>query len=263
METPEQESPVPEGAGESSTPEAAVDAAVERAELLPEIQEEPPADVEAPTLPPRVFPAEPILERPIHVEQGLLALDLIDADDAFCLRPEGDVSRLAQDLARLGQVFPVDLRVRGDRFQLVCGFRRVAALRLLQRDKVLARIHTDLSDDDALLVALADALHGQAASPADLLALRQRLAEEGRLGVAVGDMLEQALGESELAPESREEEVDADDLATSVTQALGDVNQDLALLVPVFAALDDDRKAELLTQLRYASELVAYLEEES
>jgi hypothetical protein len=263
METPEQESPAPEGAGESSTPADAVDAAAERAELLPEIREEPPADVETPTLPPRVFPTEPILERPIHVEQGLLALDLIDADDAFCLRPEGDVGRLAQDLARLGQVFPVDVRVRGDRFQLVCGFRRVAALRLLQRDKVLARIHTELSDDDALLVALADALHGQAASPGDLLALRQRLAEEGRLGVAVGDMLEQALGEGELAPESSEEEVDADELANSVTQALGDVNQDLALLVPVFAALDDDRKAELLTQLRYASELVAYLEEES
>lgn len=260
METPEQESPAPEGGGEASTPSTAGEIAPPSAELLPEIDVEDAG--QAPTLPPRVFATEPVLARPIHVEQGLLALDQIETDDVFCLRPEGDVGRLAQDLARLGQVFPVDVRIRGDRFQLVCGFRRVAALRLLQRDKVLARIHTDLSDEDALLVALADALHGDPATPDDLLALRERLAAEGRLGAAARDMLEQALGEGELAPEGPEEEVDADELAAAVTQSLGDVNQDLALLVPVFAALDADRKAELLTQLRYASELVAYLEEE-
>ena len=157
METPEQESPAPEGVEESSGP-AAEDAAHQRpAELLPDIPVEE-AEEGAPVLPPRVFASEPVLARPIHVEQGLLSLDQLDADEAFRLRPEGDVSRLAQDVARLGQVFPVDVRLRGDRFQLVCGFRRVAALRFLQRDKVLARIHTELSDDDALLVALADAL---------------------------------------------------------------------------------------------------------
>ncbi len=74
-------------------------------------------------------------------------------------------------------------------------------------------------------------------------------------------MLAQALGGGELSPEEPEQEIDADELAFSLTQALGDANQDLALLVPVFGALEEDRKAELLTQLRYAAELVAYLEE--
>jgi ParB family transcriptional regulator, chromosome partitioning protein len=260
METPEQQSPAPKSAEESSEPVAAEAASEAPAELLPDIQAgEAPS--EAPTLPPRVFATEPVLARPIHVELGLLSLDQLDDDDSFRLRPEGDVSRLAQDVARLGQVFPVDVRVRADRFQLVCGFRRVAALRVLQRDKVLARIHTELSDEDALLVALADSLHGQPASPDELAVLRERLEEEGRLGPAARDMLEQALSDGGLSPEGPEQEIDADELAGSLTQLLGDANQDLALLVPVFGALDEDRKAELLTQLRYAAELVAYLEE--
>jgi ParB family chromosome partitioning protein len=259
METPEQESPAPEGAEES--PGAAAEAAREQpAELLPDIAVEE-SEVAPEAFPARVYPSEPVLARPIHVEQALLSLEQLDEDDAFRLRPEGDVSRLAQDVARLGQVFPVDVRVRGERFQLVCGFRRVAALRFLQRDKVLARIHTQLSDEDALLVALADALHGEPASAEELLALRERLADEGRLAPAAKDMLEQALGEGGLSPEGPEQEIDADELAASLTQLLGDANQDLALLVPVFGALDEDRKAELLTQLRYAAELVAYLEE--
>jgi ParB family transcriptional regulator, chromosome partitioning protein len=261
METPEQESPAAEGAETPGQPAAEAGTG----ELLPEIQveEAEAAALEGPgpSLPPRVVPTQPALSRPIHVEQGLLALEQLDTDDAFRLRDEGDVSRLAQDIARLGQLFPVEVRAQGERFQLVCGFRRVAALRFLQRDKVLARIHTELSDEDALLVALADGLHAEPLSAEELVALRERLAAEDRLGPAASDMLAQALGGGELSPEEPEQEIDADELAFSLTQALGDANQDLALLVPVFGALEEDRKAELLTQLRYAAELVAYLEE--
>ena len=57
-----------------------------------------------------------------------------------------------------------------------------------------------------------------------------------------------------------EEEVDADELAADVTQRLVRLNQDLSLLADVFADLDETRKQELLTQLRYSAELVAYLE---
>ncbi|MGO9830197.1 MAG: ParB N-terminal domain-containing protein [Myxococcaceae bacterium] len=265
METPEPESPAEESLEERPKPAGAETAEPPAVELLPDI---PLAEVDedvptapGPSLPPRVQVAEAVLSRPLHVEQGLLALEQLDDDDTFRLREEGDVSRLAQDIARLGQLFPVDVRLQGERFQLVCGFRRVAALRFLQRDKVQARIHTGLSDEDALLVALAAALHAQPLSAEECLALRQRLAEEGRLGPAASDMLEQALGAGELGAEGPEQEIDADELASSLTQLLGDANQDLALLVPVFGALEEDRKAELLTQLRYAAELVAYLEE--
>src|SRR5262245_42669960 len=95
-----------------------------------------PGSTQPPTLPPRVEPAPaPRLDRPPEVEERLIPLDALDEDDTFQLRAAGDVGRLAMDLARLGQAFPVDVRRRegSDRFQLVAGFRRVAALRFLQR----------------------------------------------------------------------------------------------------------------------------------
>src|SRR5271154_6422573 len=126
METPEQESPAPEGAEEASGPKAEEAGHKAGAELLPDVPVEE-VDAEPASLPPPVLVSEPVLARPIHVEQALLSLDQLDPDETFRFRPEGDVSRLAQDIARLGQVFPVDVRVQGETFQLVCGFRRVAA----------------------------------------------------------------------------------------------------------------------------------------
>ncbi|NMO20708.1 ParB N-terminal domain-containing protein [Pyxidicoccus fallax] len=192
----------------------------------------------------------------------LLPLEKLVDDTSFRLRPEGDVSGLATDIARLGQLFPVDVRPAGeDRYQLVCGFRRVAALRFLKRDAVQARVHTHLSDEDALLMSLAEAIHATPVEPEVLEAKREQLESQGRLSAAVRDMLEKALAtEDTLAPEGVEEEIDADELAAEVSQRLGAINQDLALLADVFAALDESRKAELLMQLRYSSELVAYLE---
>ncbi|MFP2910277.1 ParB/RepB/Spo0J family partition protein [Pyxidicoccus sp. 3LFB2] len=193
----------------------------------------------------------------------LMPLDRLQDDDAFRLRSEGDVSGLATDIARLGQLFPVDVRPSGeDRYQLVCGFRRVAALRFLKRDAVQARVHTSLSDEDALLMSLAEAIHATPVEPEVLEAKRDQLESQGRLSAAVRDMLEKALAtEDTLAPEGVEEEIDADELAADVSQRLGAINQDLSLLADVFAALDDSRKAELLMQLRYSSQLVAYLED--
>lgn len=196
------------------------------------------------------------------VAPALIPMDRIDDDATFQLREVGDLALLATDLARLGQLYPVELRLKPpDRFQVVSGFRRVAALRFLQRDKVLARLHTDLSDEDALLMALAAAIHTAPVSREELGAIQQRLEQERRLSPAARDMLGKALAtEDELAPESVEEEVDADELADDVTARLAEVNQDLALLADVFKALDEGRREELLRQLRYAVDLVAYLE---
>ena len=207
-------------------------------------------DVEAEVPPHRGLPA-------------FIPLDRIDIDDdTFKLRPEGELSHLATDLARLGQLFPVDLRLKPpDRFQVVCGFRRVAALRFLQREKVWARLHTDLSDDDALLMSLAAVIHPHPIGANDLQALRARLEGENRLGVAAKEMLDRAIsGGNDLAPESVDEEVDAEDLAEQLAIRLGDINQDLAALADVFGSLDDRHKTDLIKQLRYSSELVAFLE---
>jgi ParB family transcriptional regulator, chromosome partitioning protein len=195
---------------------------------------------------------------------GLVSLELIDQDPTFQLRPEGDLSALATDLARLGQLFPVDLRpTSNNRFQVVCGFRRVSALRFLQRKEVMARIHADLSDEDGVLMALAVAIHSEGLSREQLVEAKGRLDRAGRLSVAAKDMLEKALSANgQLAPEGIDEveEVDADELASAVTQRLGEINQDLSLLADVFASLEPNQQEELLTQLRYSADLVAYLE---
>jgi ParB-like chromosome segregation protein Spo0J len=224
-----------------------------------EAQEEPQAESST--------EAESTLEEmtPRSLGQSTLAtlsLEQLDEDATFQIRPEGELSKLATDVARLGQLFPVDVRPMGpDRYQIICGFRRVAALRFLKRDKVQARIHTELSDEDALLLALASAIHASPVDREELEAKRDELEAQGRLSAATRDMLEKALAtEDTLAPESVEEEVDADELAADAAQRLGALNQDLSLLADVFNSLDESRRAELLMQLRYSAELVAYLE---
>ena len=231
------------------------------------VEASPPPTSEEPP-PPHVaeVPAERIEIAPAsrrgHVAPAHIPLERIDEDMSLQIRPVGDLSALATDLARLGQLSPVDVRFKPpDRFQIVSGFRRVAALRFLKRDRVLARLHTDLSDEDALLMALASAIHASPVSREELEAQRAKLEAEGRLTPIARDMLDKALATDEsLAPETVEEEVDADELAVEATQRLVDINQDLALLADVFSDLDETRKQELLTQLRYSSDLVAWLE---
>ncbi|MBN1207400.1 MAG: ParB N-terminal domain-containing protein [Myxococcaceae bacterium] len=249
------------GAGVSVTeaPAEAAPSAVTEAPQEAAVSEEAAMSEEAaPAAPAPV--AEP---RPLGaMSLAAIPLEQVEEDSTFQIRSEGEIARLATDVARLGQLFPVDVRPVGpERYQLICGFRRVAALRFLKRDRMQARIHTGLSDEDALLMALAAAIHASPVEREELEARRVQLEAEGRLTAAARDMLEKALAtEDSLAPETVEEEVDADELAADVAQRLGTINQDLSLLADVFLSLDEGRRAELLMQLRYSAELVAYLE---
>lgn len=243
----------PEAAAPAVTPVAAAEPAAPEVVPLP-----------APSAPPVQVEETPVVHKHF-VAPALIPLERVDEDLTFCVRDGAeleDVARLATDIARLGQLFPIDVRLQPpDRFQVVTGFRRVAALRFLQREKVLARLHTDLSDADATLMALASAIHSKSVSAETLAATRQALEEAGRLSPAARDMLDKALSTDDgLAPESVEEEVDADELAADVTVRLGQCNQDLSLLADVFADLDEARKEELLRQLRYSVDLVSFLE---
>lgn len=249
-----------EGTAEASASETAQAATSEQQEGGARGNEQPESAQSA--IPPEGMEAVAPRRRG-HVAPAHIPLERIDEDTTFQIRPPGELSALATDLARLGQLFPVDVRFKPpDRFQIISGFRRVAALRFLKRDRVLARLHTDLSDEDALLMALASAIHASPVDPEDLEALKERLEAEGRLTPIARDMLDKALvsPDESLASEMVEEEVDADELAAEATQRLVDINQDLALLADVFADLDETRKQELLTQLRYSSDLVAWLE---
>ncbi|HEY0880790.1 MAG TPA: ParB/RepB/Spo0J family partition protein [Archangium sp.] len=262
----------PVEAGEAQAPAVAPEAPVAPASVQ-EASAEPEAEAardESPVPPPPPSaPVPQVEETPVvqkhFVAPALIPLERVEDDTTFLVRDPtelDDVSALAMDIARLGQLFPIDVRLQPpDRFQVITGFRRVAALRFLQRERVLARLHTDLSDNDATLMSLASAIHSKSVGPEALTVRRAALEEAGRLTAPARDMLDKALSSGDdLAPEQVEEEVDADELAADVTVRLGQANQDLSLLADVFADLDESRRDELLKQLRYSVDLVAFLE---
>lgn len=148
---------------------------------------------------------------PAHATGAVLFVPVeeIASDERFRLRPEGEVSVLASSIGRLGQLEPVELRPlpgagdAGPRWQLVAGFRRLAALRLLMREQVLARVHESLSEEDAWAVALVQGLTGEPLAEAELLALRDRLAAAGAAPWAA-ELVEEARLRAPLPAEVRE-----------------------------------------------------------
>ncbi len=195
----------------------------------------------------------------------LIPLEWVNDDFSLRLRPEGDIDSLATSLAKYGQLFPIDLREVGENcFQVVTGFRRIAALRLLKREFVLARIHCALSDTDALFVALFDALDNRQIERAELVELRDRLERENKLTPSLQEALGRAISpvQEVLEPETipgDEQEVDLDDLAKDIIKRLAAINQDMALVMELWNAMDSEVREVLFEQLSYSEQLVKYL----
>jgi hypothetical protein len=154
---------------------------------------------------------EPRTAAPAHATGAVefVPIEAISVDTSFRLRPEGDVSTLASSIGRLGQLMPVELRALpgavpgGPAWQVVAGFRRVAALRLLQRDRILSRIHRNLSDTDAWGLALGPALLTEPLLQGDLEALRGTVLQAGQSGWAY-DLIDEAMVRAPVDPEQRE-----------------------------------------------------------
>ena len=234
---------------------------------------------------------------PAHATGAVLFVPVeeIAPDERFRLRPEGEVSVLASSIGRLGQLEPVELRPLpgagdgGPRWQLVAGFRRLAALRLLMREQVLARVHESLSDEDAWAVALVQGLTGEPLAEAELLALRDRLAASGAAPWAA-ELVEEARLRAPLPAEVRErfyeflegpaplgpsgtgeretpdeesavEEVSAEDFARDLALRMSALNQDLATAYGAWKDLPVEGRRLLLVQARYVAELLPFLED--
>jgi hypothetical protein len=217
-------------------------------------------------------------------------LDAIAEDATFRLREEGDVSALAASLGRLGQLVPVELRplpgagTDGVRFQLVAGFRRVEGLRCLLRDRVLARVHPELGDDDAWAIALCEALLHEPLDGAALDALRARLA--GVRSVAWADeLIDEAQVRAPVTAEQREAffawlrgepppaapgegaetgtvEVTPEQLAEELSASMYDVNADLALAFESWEHLPPEGRRAIVEQARYVAALLPHLKVE-
>jgi hypothetical protein len=151
------------------------------------------------------------ISTPAHATGAVqcVAVDDIASDETFRLRADGDITQLAESLGRLGQLAPVELRRwpgavgDGPRWQVVAGFRRLAAVHLLALERVLARVHDELADDGAWGLALSDALLHQPLTGDELVALRERFREKGVAPWAEG-LVEDALVTSAVAADPRE-----------------------------------------------------------
>jgi hypothetical protein len=154
---------------------------------------------------------EPRTTAPAHATGAVefVPVAAIAADATFRLREEGDVAALAASIGRLGQLAPVELRPMpgaadgAPRFQVVAGFRRIAAVKLLMRGRVLARVHRRLDDEDAWGLALGQALLTEPLDRDALDALRERLATSGAVPWA-DELVDEALVRAPLDEELRE-----------------------------------------------------------
>jgi hypothetical protein len=190
----------------------------------------------------------------------VLPLSQIDDDRSFRLRPEGDVGGLAQSLARVGQLLPIEVRLRGPgRWQLVAGFRRVAALQLLKRDSVLARLHDSLSDGEALAIALAETVSPRPLGRDELLALRERLEAEGHYDPAAQEVIERALGEAPLPPEPEEQDLDV--FSRETAGQLASLSADVATLYESWGDVEPEVREQICLQIRYFHDLLPFLED--
>jgi ParB-like chromosome segregation protein Spo0J len=239
---------------------------------------------------------EPRTTAPAHATGAVRFVPLADiaGDATFRLRDEGDVAALAASIGRLGQLVPVEVRPLpgapegGPSLQLVAGFRRVAAHRMLARDRILARVHASLDEDDAWGLALAQALLAEPLLASELEALRERLAGTAPARWAL-EILPDALSRAPVDPRLRErfvaylehaseeaqaaeeepapeeeatEEVTPDDLARELAQKMYAVNQDLAVAFESWADLPRHGRRMIVEQARYVAKLLALLEEE-
>ncbi|MBS1109312.1 MAG: ParB-like nuclease [Anaeromyxobacteraceae bacterium] len=193
-------------------------------------------------------------------------LDEVSPDATFRLREPGDVSELAVAIGRLGQLTPVELRPfppgagagAERRYQVVAGFRRMEALRLLQRERVLARVHPSLTDDDAWALALAGPLFSEPWSPAELAAIAGRV--RAHLPWAVPPE------SSAPPPVARPRPAIAADpaaLAHALAVRAYELNGEVAAAYEGWGALPAEGRRLVLEQLRYLFRMFPLLEKEN
>ncbi|MER3446927.1 MAG: hypothetical protein C4291_08835 [Candidatus Dadabacteria bacterium] len=76
------------------------------------------------------------------MELSIIPISKIDFDDeTFFVGSVGDISPLIISINELGLINPPVLREKGEKYQIICGRRRLRACRELMLDGVLSRVY--------------------------------------------------------------------------------------------------------------------------
>lgn len=146
-------------------------------------------------------------ERPANVDllptidqevRAVLLKDIDCSDTTFRFRTELNVDELADSIAENGLQMPVVLRLRHDgKMQVVCGFRRLAALKQLGWKRCAAVVRDDLnSETDAIKVSILENEARRTYSVVDRAHAIARLFQLGMTNRAIGKMF--GVGERQL-----------------------------------------------------------------
>ncbi len=202
-------------------------------------------------------------------------LDAIADDATFRLRETGDVSELASSIGRLGQLEPVELRPlpggEPGRYQVVAGFRRVAALRMLQRERVLARVHAGLSDADAWAGALAGMLFAEPPGPTEWGVAEERVRSHLPWALPILEARRRAASTAPASPPASPASPaprgrlpsDPASFAHALAVRAYELNGDVAAAHARWATLPREGRELVLAQLRYVARILPILEKEN
>jgi ParB family transcriptional regulator, chromosome partitioning protein len=144
--------------------------------------EKPQPNSTAPTLRKQVPPFLPERGAASAVEIQHIPLDLIEESDRFRLRqpPYPDIAELGEELKRFGQTTPLFVRPKEDGYELISGYRRRAALELIELSTAICRIYRNLSDAEAYDLAISENQDRSSLTDLERAQICARLQREGR-----------------------------------------------------------------------------------
>jgi ParB/RepB/Spo0J family partition protein len=106
------------------------------------------------------------------------------ADEAFSVNFMPDLQPLRSSIQAVGLIQPVLLKRKGDRYQLVCGFRRVEVLRELGAGEIPAMVleETESSDLDLFILSLQEHLTTRGLNAVEKAIALKKLVQFFRIG---------------------------------------------------------------------------------
>jgi ParB family chromosome partitioning protein len=182
-----------------------------------------------------------------------IEIDDIIKDQEFRYRANLNIDDLVDSIRKDGQLVPIMVRRRDGKFQLISGFRRIAALRELGRNKVQAKILGDVSDAEARRVSLLENLERNSLSAWDQVAVAARFREQGMRNAEIAAAFRQSVRTIQRyllvakAPDDFRRALEHDDI--TVQQAYEAVNKG----IPCSELIQHGRSVRYLRNLSHKS----------